>query len=153
LTLPPIESKTIMVEFSQAEREFYDALHRKSLSLFEGFIKAGTASKSWLAIFSLLHRLRMTCDHVALTVKSHLDEDDWNANITQGGTANAVEADAATTSKSPTPAVTEAQSKDSIDQQVCTLLLDSSFLVFNVNLDCALLTTFARFSCRSFWKI
>jgi hypothetical protein len=70
-----------MVEFAPAERQFYDALHRKSLNLFEGFIQAGTASKSWLAIFSLLHRLRQTCDHVALTVKAHLDEDEWNSNI------------------------------------------------------------------------
>ena len=81
LILPPIDSKTIMVEFAPAERQFYDALHRKSLNLFEGFIQAGTASKSWLAIFSLLHRLRQMCDHVALTVKAHLDQDEWNFNI------------------------------------------------------------------------
>jgi DNA repair protein RAD5 len=49
--------------------------------LFQGFIQAGTASKSWLAIFSLLHRLRQTCDHVALTVKAHLDDDEWASNI------------------------------------------------------------------------
>jgi SNF2 family DNA or RNA helicase len=70
-----------MVEFTEAERRFYDELLRKSVTLFEGFIQSGTASKSWLAIFSLLHRLRQTCDHVALTVKSHIDEDDWNTNI------------------------------------------------------------------------
>lgn len=48
LTLPPIDSKIIMVEFTPAERQFYDALHEKSLTLFEGFIREGTASKSWL---------------------------------------------------------------------------------------------------------
>ena len=84
LTLPPVEARDIPIHFSPAEREFYDALHRKSLSLFEGFIQDGTASKSWLAIFSLLHRLRQTCDHVALTVKSHLDDDEWANQITQG---------------------------------------------------------------------
>lgn len=83
LTLPPVEMKIVSVEFSPAEQQFYDALHRKSLSLFEGFIKAGTASKSWLAIFSLLHRLRQTCDHVALTVKSHIADDEWASNICQ----------------------------------------------------------------------
>jgi SNF2 family DNA or RNA helicase len=77
-----------MVEFTPAERQFYDELHQKSLTLFEGFMKAGTASKSWLAIFSLLHRLRQTCDHVALTVKSHIDEDDWNSNISQAAADN-----------------------------------------------------------------
>ena len=52
------------------------------MSLFEGFIQDGTASKSWLAIFSLLHRLRQTCDHVALTVKAHLDDEEWANQIT-----------------------------------------------------------------------
>lgn len=83
MTLPPVETKIISVDFSPAERHFYDALHEKSLSLFQGFIQAGTASKSWLAIFSLLHRLRQTCDHVALTVKAHLDDDEWASNISQ----------------------------------------------------------------------
>ena len=40
----------------------------RSQSVFDGFVKAGTASKSWLAIFSLLQRLRQSCDHVSLTV-------------------------------------------------------------------------------------
>jgi DNA repair protein RAD5 len=83
ITLPPVETKIIMVEFSPAERQFYDALFSKSLSLFEGFIQKGNVSKSWLAIFSLLHRLRQTCDHVALTVKKHIDKDGWDSNMSQ----------------------------------------------------------------------
>jgi SNF2 family DNA or RNA helicase len=51
------------------------------LDLFEGFLRAGTASKSWLTIFSLLHRLRQTCDHVALTIKAHQDQDEWDEKI------------------------------------------------------------------------
>lgn len=69
---------TVNVELSTAEREFYNSLLERSQSVFEGFIKSGTASKSWMAIFSLLNRLRQTCDHVALTVKSHLNDDEWN---------------------------------------------------------------------------
>ena len=42
----------------------------RSQSVFEGFINAGTASKSWFAIFSLLQRLRQACDHVSLTVNN-----------------------------------------------------------------------------------
>eukprot|EP00980_Cylindrotheca_fusiformis_P027844 scaffold22560_cov135-Cylindrotheca_fusiformis.AAC.55 len=83
LTLPPVETKTIMVEFSPAERQFYDALFTKSLSVFEGFIQKGNVSKSWLAIFSLLHRLRQTCDHVALTVRKHIDKEEWDSNMSQ----------------------------------------------------------------------
>ena len=40
----------------------------RSQSIFEGFIIAGTATKSWFAIFSLLQRLRQACNHVSLTV-------------------------------------------------------------------------------------
>lgn len=82
------------MRLSLPEREFYDALKLRSQDVFEGFIKAGTASKSWFAIFSMLSRLRMACDHIALTVKSHIDEEDWNATATKsvnhgGGTTAA----------------------------------------------------------------
>ncbi len=45
----------------------------RSQSIFEGFINAGTATKSWFAIFSLLQRLRQACDHVSLTVGNMTD--------------------------------------------------------------------------------
>lgn len=83
LTLPPVETKVINVNLTPAEREFYNALLARSQDIFDGFIKEGTASKSWLAIFSLLHRLRMSCDHISLTVKAHLDEDDSDTAFTE----------------------------------------------------------------------
>jgi len=75
LTLPPIDSSIVHVTLTQPEREFYTALLDKSQTVFEGLVKAGTASRSWLAIFSLLQRLRQSCDHVALTVKSRFADD------------------------------------------------------------------------------
>ena len=66
----------IKVEFTQNERIFYDALMNKSQTVFEGLISAGTASKSWFAIFSLLQRLRQACDHLALTVKGQIEIQD-----------------------------------------------------------------------------
>lgn len=77
MTLPPLETVTVHVELSTAEREFYNSLMQRSQEVFEGFLKDGTASKSWFQIFALLNRLRQACDHVALTVKSQM-EDDWN---------------------------------------------------------------------------
>lgn len=68
LTLPPIDFAVVNVALSQPEREFYNALLERSQSVFEGFLKSGSASKSWFAIFSLLTRLRQACDHVSLTV-------------------------------------------------------------------------------------
>ena len=79
LTLPPIDSGIVSVHLTEPEREFYTALLDKSQNVFEGLLKAGTASKSWLAIFSLLQRLRQSCDHVALTVKSRFSVNDSNA--------------------------------------------------------------------------
>ena len=75
LTLPPVEAKLISVTLSDEERFFYNVLLSKSQTVFEGFIQAGTASKSWFAIFALLQRLRQSCDHLALTVKSRLEKE------------------------------------------------------------------------------
>ncbi len=77
LTLPPIELKIVQVTFSDSEREFYNAVLARSLEVFDGFIKDGTAAKAYFQIFSLLSRLRQSCDHIALTVKSKIDDDEW----------------------------------------------------------------------------
>ncbi len=76
LSLPPIERKIVKVEFTNHERYFYNALLDKSQAVFEGFVAAGTASKSWFAIFSLLQRLRQACDHLSLTVKSQIQDEE-----------------------------------------------------------------------------
>lgn len=65
----------VNVAFSDAEREFYSALLERSQSVFEGFIKAGVANKSYIQIFSLLQRLRQACDHVSLVVQNNVDTD------------------------------------------------------------------------------
>ena len=77
LTLPPIESKVVKVILSDSEREFYNAVLARSLEVFDGFIKDGTAAKAYFQIFSLLSRLRQSCDHIALTVKSKIGDDEW----------------------------------------------------------------------------
>merc|ERR1712238_211126 len=91
LILPDLSTKTISVCFTQPEREFYNALLHKSISVFDGFLRKGTASKSWFAIFSLLQRLRQACDHLALTVKSRLDEG-LIENCSDAGEDTAIEA-------------------------------------------------------------
>jgi SNF2 family DNA or RNA helicase len=78
--LPPIERKIVQVEFTESERFFYNVLLNRSQTVFEGFIAAGTASKSWLAIFSLLQRLRQACDHFSLIVKHQIIEPEEKEN-------------------------------------------------------------------------
>lgn len=74
LTLPPVETQTVYVELSPTEREFYQAVLARSQRLFEGFVDAGTASKSYLQILSMISRLRQCCDHISLTVRNRLGE-------------------------------------------------------------------------------
>ncbi len=114
LTLPEIDSKSVSVQFSPEERQFYEALYRKSFDIFKGFVRAGTASSSWLKIFSLLHRLRQTCSHVALTVKSHIDDEEWTSNITQSSLGSP---------KASAMKPTDEKEEDSIDESFLEDLL------------------------------
>ena len=76
LTLPPVETKMIRLDFTDSEREFYNAVLARSLRVFDGFVEAGTAAKSYIQILCMLQRLRQVCDHISLTVKTRIDEDD-----------------------------------------------------------------------------
>lgn len=79
LTLPPIEIRTIDVHLSDPEREFYNALKSRSRTIFEGIVKQGSFTKSYFQIFALLNRLRQSCDHVALTVRNHIEDSNWKS--------------------------------------------------------------------------
>jgi SNF2 family DNA or RNA helicase len=81
LTLPPVETQVVHVELLPAEREFYNGVLARSLTLFEGFVDSGTAARSYLQILSMISRLRQTCDHIALTVRTRMEDEDWNAAI------------------------------------------------------------------------
>ncbi len=75
---------------------FLDAIVlERSQSIFEGFIVAGTASKSWFAIFSLLQRLRQACDHVLLIVSKNTSEiaTKYSEHAQDESASNAVERD------------------------------------------------------------
>lgn len=125
LSLPPVESRVVNVKFTEPEREFYNALLEKSQDIFEGFISSGTASKSWLAIFSLLHRLRSACGHIALTVKSHIDETEWNVAAARDGTE--------LISKARTPNK-PGQNSASVDDAVSLKLLPRPFISYDDSL-------------------
>jgi SNF2 family DNA or RNA helicase len=79
LTLPPVETKVISVDLSDSEREFYDALLARSAELFDGFLDAGVATKSYFQILTLIVRLRQACDHISLTVRNRLEDEETMA--------------------------------------------------------------------------
>lgn len=81
LKLPPVERKTVFVKMSETEREFYNAVLARSMQVFDGFVEAGIASKAYIQILSMLTRLRQVCDHISLTVKSHIDDEEWMASV------------------------------------------------------------------------
>jgi len=90
LTLPPVDTQVIQVTFSPSEQLFYQELLNRSQTVFDGFVRRGTASKSWFAIFSLLNRLRQACDHVALTVQNRLGQEKKEEKVNAGSDATGV---------------------------------------------------------------
>ncbi|KAL7564161.1 hypothetical protein ACA910_021136 [Epithemia clementina (nom. ined.)] len=76
LSLPPVETKIVSVDLSSPEREFYNALLARSVELFDGFVDRGDAAKSYFKILCLISRLRQACDHISLTVRTRLEDDD-----------------------------------------------------------------------------
>ncbi|MCO5591366.1 hypothetical protein L7F22_045349 [Adiantum nelumboides] len=68
LELPPIEASVVDCEFSEAERDFYDALYKKSKVKFDKFVEQGRVLHNYASILELLLRLRQCCDHPFLVL-------------------------------------------------------------------------------------
>ena len=87
LTLPEKEIKTIRIDFSEAEREFYNAVLARSQHIFEGYIETGKASTSYIQIFAMLSKLRQVCCHISLTVQTRLQNDEVRTTYSKGSDA------------------------------------------------------------------
>ncbi|KAI5059598.1 hypothetical protein GOP47_0025917 [Adiantum capillus-veneris] len=68
LELPPSEASVVNCEFSEAERDFYDALYKKSKVKFDKFVEQGRVLHNYASILELLLRLRQCCDHPFLVL-------------------------------------------------------------------------------------
>eukprot|EP00250_Pteridium_aquilinum_P000164 c1018_g1_i1 orf=187-3477(+) len=68
LELPPFEATIVECEFSDAERDFYDALYKKSKVKFDKFVEQGRVLHNYASILELLLRLRQCCDHPFLVL-------------------------------------------------------------------------------------
>ncbi|CAM9686210.1 unnamed protein product [Ascophyllum nodosum] len=66
--LPPKEVEIVRMNFSPVEKDFYEALKQRSKVEFEGYVAAGTVMKSYIAILTLLLRLRQACNHPFLVL-------------------------------------------------------------------------------------
>ncbi|XP_073155307.1 DNA repair protein RAD5B [Henckelia pumila] len=68
LVLPPTEVKVIECEQTEAERDFYEALFKKSKVQFDQFVAQGKVLHNYANILELLLRLRQCCNHPYLVM-------------------------------------------------------------------------------------
>ncbi|CAG8585708.1 15175_t:CDS:10 [Gigaspora margarita] len=67
LVLPDKSVSFVKQDFSQDEREFYDALEKRSRIEFNRYLKEGSVLKNYAYILVMLLRLRQACNHPFLT--------------------------------------------------------------------------------------
>ncbi|KAK4762643.1 hypothetical protein SAY86_008411 [Trapa natans] len=77
LILPPADVQVIYCELTEAERDFYEALFKKSKVKFDKFVEQGRVLHNYASILELLLRLRQCCDHPFL-VMSRGDTQDFS---------------------------------------------------------------------------
>ncbi|XVF28647.1 hypothetical protein REPUB_Repub15cG0048100 [Reevesia pubescens] len=77
LVLPPTDIKIIECEQSEAERDFYDALFKRSKVQFDQFVAQGKVLHNYASILELLLRLRQCCNHRFL-VMSRADSQQYS---------------------------------------------------------------------------
>ncbi|XP_071914047.1 DNA repair protein RAD5A-like isoform X3 [Coffea arabica] len=68
LVLPPADIQVIYCELTEAERDFYDALFKRSKVKFDKFVEQGRVLHNYASILELLLRLRQCCDHPFLVM-------------------------------------------------------------------------------------
>ena len=73
LNLPPVDTQVVKVDFTTAERQFYDAVLKRSGEIFDDYMDKGTGEKSYIVFFRMIALLRQICDHISLTVRSKID--------------------------------------------------------------------------------
>ncbi|XP_057990817.1 DNA repair protein RAD5A isoform X2 [Hevea brasiliensis] len=68
LVLPPADIQVIYCELTEAERDFYEALFKRSKVKFDQFVEQGRVLHNYASILELLLRLRQCCDHPFLVM-------------------------------------------------------------------------------------
>ena len=74
MKLPPLTVEVKTLELDDKERDFYEAIYKRTKAKFNAYVTKGTVLHNYMHIFELLSRLRQTCDHPYLVI--HREEDD-----------------------------------------------------------------------------
>ncbi|KAF6150384.1 hypothetical protein GIB67_034083 [Kingdonia uniflora] len=72
LVLPPADVAVIYCQLSDAEKDFYEALFKRSKVKFDQFVEQGRVLHNYASILELLLRLRQCCDHPFLVMRGNL---------------------------------------------------------------------------------
>ncbi|KAI4382285.1 hypothetical protein MLD38_008266 [Melastoma candidum] len=76
LVLPPADTQVIYCDMTDAEKDFYEALFKRSKVKFNQFVEQGRVLHNYASILEMLLRLRQCCDHPFL-VRSRGDTQDF----------------------------------------------------------------------------
>ncbi|KAE8037511.1 hypothetical protein FH972_010097 [Carpinus fangiana] len=68
LVLPPADIQVIYCELTESEKDFYEALFKRSKVKFDQFVEQGRVLHNYASILELLLRLRQCCDHPFLVM-------------------------------------------------------------------------------------
>ncbi|KAJ8640061.1 hypothetical protein MRB53_016755 [Persea americana] len=68
IVLPPMDVQVIYCEHTEAEKDFYEALFKRSKVKFDQFVEQGRVLHNYASILELLLRLRQCCDHPFLVM-------------------------------------------------------------------------------------
>ncbi|XP_024185832.1 DNA repair protein RAD5A isoform X2 [Rosa chinensis] len=68
LVLPPADIQVVYCELTEAEKDFYEALFKRSKVKFDQFVEQGRVLHNYASILELLLRLRQCCDHPFLVM-------------------------------------------------------------------------------------
>ncbi|XP_024023789.1 DNA repair protein RAD5A [Morus notabilis] len=68
IVLPPADVQVIYCDLTEAEKDFYEALFKKSKVKFDQFVEQGRVLHNYASILELLLRLRQCCDHPFLVM-------------------------------------------------------------------------------------
>ncbi|CAI0559180.1 unnamed protein product [Linum tenue] len=107
LVLPPTDIQVLTCEQSEAERDLYEALFRRSKDQFDSLVAEGQVLQKYASVLELLLRLRQCCNHPFLVMSRADLQKYWDLNKlakrffdTNEDSASSTEATAATQANS-----------------------------------------------------
>ena len=79
LVLPPRTVRTVYLEMTAEERDFYTALHSRSRAQYESYLAEGRVLSKYSSVLALLLKLRQACAHPFLA----LSRSDTSTSLTE----------------------------------------------------------------------